>query len=314
MSSLPLGAATTEVAIRPGANMLGTARAAGRAAMVGWKRARWPRPDLPGEPFASRPSLTIELPDDQPISPRLTGVGSLRPELESVFFEVPGDASADDYRRAILETNAAGKNSSTARLWAWRRLKLRYALDRPESEEFQAFRVAINDPSPAGRGLSCALMFARLDRLFREVTLARLSPMLGSAGTVVDPIVVRAEIEARMSRANLRWGDGTLAAVTSHLLSAWKDFGLVTGSKVRRTAIVQPMHPTIVFAATLGRLEGLTDRQILGSRWFALLGLTEADVATLMYDAARAGALGFRSQADVVELDLRPSVHRVEVG
>ena len=157
-------------------------------------------------------------------------------------------------------------------------------------------------------------MFARLDRLFREVTLARLSPMLGSAGTVVDPVVVRAEIEARMTRANLRWGDGTLAAVTSHLLSAWKDFGLVTGSKVRRTAIVQPTHPTIVFAATLGRLEGLTDRQILGSRWFALLGLTESDVATLMYDAARAGALGFRSQADVVELDLRPAAHQVEVG
>lgn len=258
--------------------------------------------------------MTIESPDDQPISPRLTGVGSLRPELESVLANVPAGASADEYRRAILESNAAGKNSATARLWAWRRLKLRYALDRPETEEFEAFRTAMRDPSPAGRGLSCALMFARLDRLFREVTLARVSPMLGSAGTVVDPVALRTEIEARMTRANLGWGDGTLVAVTSHLLSAWKDFGLVTGSKVRRTAMVQPTHPTTVFAATLGRLEGLTDRQILGSRWFALLGLTESDVATLMYDAARAGALGFRSQADVVELDLRPPAHQVEVG
>lgn len=263
---------------------------------------------------ALRRKLSIESPDEQPISPRLTGVGSLRPELESVLANVPAGASVDDYRHAIVEGNAAGKNSATARLWAWRRLKLRYALDRPETEEFKAFRNAMRDPSPAGRGLSCALMFARLDRLFREVTLARLSPMLDGAGTVVDPVVVRAEIEARMSRANLRWGDGTLAAVTSHLLSAWKDFGLVTGSKVRRTAIVQPTHPTVVFAATLGRLEGLTDRQILGSRWFALLGLSESDVATLMYDAARAGALGFRSQADVVELDLRPAANQVEVG
>src|SRR5687767_3801144 len=108
--------------------------------------------------------MTIEHPDDQRISPRLTGVGSLRPELESVLANVPSDASADDYRRAILDSNAAGKNSATARLWAWRRLKLRYALDRPEVEEFQAFRVAIQDPSPAGRGHACALMFARLDR------------------------------------------------------------------------------------------------------------------------------------------------------
>lgn len=258
--------------------------------------------------------MTIEACDDQPISPRLTGVGSLRPELESVFASVPTNASADDYRRAILDSNAAGKNSATARLWAWRRLKLRYALDRPETGEFQAFRVAMHDPSPVGRGHACALMFARLDRLFREVTLARLSPVLGNVGTVADPAVVRGEIEARMAGASLRWGDGTLAAITSHLLSAWKDFGLVTGSKVRRTALVHPTHPTIVFAATLGRLEGLTDRQNLGSRWFALLGLAEADVATLLYDAARAGALGFRSQADVVELDLHPTVPQAEAS
>jgi hypothetical protein len=241
-------------------------------------------------------------------------VGSLRPELESVLANVPSEASADDYRRAILDANAAGKNSATARLWAWRRLKLRYALDRPETPEFQAFRVAMHDPSPVGRGHACALMFARLDRLFREVTLARLSPVLGTVGTVVEPAVVRAEIEARMTGASLRWSDGTVAAITSHLLSAWKDFGLVTGSKVRRTNLVHPTHSTIVLAATLGRLEGLTDRQILGSRWFALLGLVEADVVTLMYDAARAGAIGFRSQADVVELDLQPTGHRAEAS
>src|ERR1035437_1896746 len=118
----------------------------------------------------------IETLDVQPISPRLTGVGSLRPELESVLANAPSDASAAEYRRAILEDNAARKGSVTARMWAWRRLKLRYALDQPEIEEFRSFRRAMVDSSPIGRGHTCALMFARLDRLFREVTLAQLSP------------------------------------------------------------------------------------------------------------------------------------------
>jgi hypothetical protein len=257
---------------------------------------------------------TLEMPDDQPISPRLTGVGSLRPELESVLAHVPADASAGAYREAVFGSNAAGRSSATGRTWAWKGLKSRYGLGQPEAEEFRAFRRAMDDPSPLGRGYTCALMFARLDRLFREVTLTRLSPTLAHSGSLVDPEVVRADIEALMIGANLRWAGSTLASVTRHMLSAWKDFGLVTGSKERRTAPIRPTHPTTVFAATLGRQEGLTDRQILGSRWFALLGLNVSDVTTLLYDAARAGVLSFRTQADVVELDLQPAAHRAAVG
>ena len=246
----------------------------------------------------------IKSPGDQPISPRLTGVGSLRPELESVFANVPSHASAADYREAVVAGNAAGKKSAIGKTWAWKGLKPRYALDRPETEEFRAFRRAMDDPSPTGRGYACALMFARLDRLFRDVTLTRLSPLLARPDTMVNRDGVRGEIESRMAAANLQWAEGTLVSVTNHMLSAWKDFGLIVGSKERRTAVVRPTYATTVFAATLGRLEGLTDRQILRSLWFVLLGLSESDVTTLMYDAARAGALGFRAQADVVEIDL----------
>jgi hypothetical protein len=41
-------------------------------------------------------------------------------------------------RDAILSANAAGKGSQTARMWAWKRLKLRYLLDPsvPEGRHF----------------------------------------------------------------------------------------------------------------------------------------------------------------------------------
>lgn len=253
--------------------------------------------------------LKFERPDGQAIVARLAGAGSMRAELEAVLSQVPEDSGASDYRKALLEENAAGKGTLTGRTWAWKRLKLRYGLDRPESAEFRAFNCAMTDLSPGARGLTCALMFARLDRLFREVTLAKLSPWLAVPGTILDSASVRSEVEDRMAGANLRWSDESLANITAHTLSTWKDFALVAGSKERRTVPIHPTHSTAVFAARLGRLEGLTDRQILSSRWFALLGLDEADVTTHLYDAARAGVLGFRSQADVVELDLPAATH-----
>ena len=256
----------------------------------------------------------LEWPDEQEVKPRLTGVGSLRTELEAVLVAVPSGALAADYRDAVLIRNAVGRRTAIGQKWAWKGLKPRYALDRPESEEFQAFRTAMVDPSPTGRGYACALMLARLDRLFREVTLARLSPLLRAPDTVVDRASIEDEIESTMKRGNRAWTPGTLYSVTNHILSTWKDFGLVVGSKERRTAKVHPTHATTVFAAWLGRLEGLTDRQVLASRWFALLGFSEPDVTTLMYDAARAGAIGFRAQADVIELDLPPITDRHEGG
>lgn len=250
------------------------------------------------------------MPDEQQIKPRLTGVGSLRPELEALFASVPPGASEADYRAAVLVDNVVGRSTSIGQKWAWKSLKPRYALDMPESREFQAFRVAMADSSPLGRGYCCALMFARFDRLFRQVTLSRLSPLLPNDGTPVVGIEVQTEIELEASRAGLRWAESTVASIRRHMLSAWKDFGLVAGSKARRTKAIRPTHETTVFAATLGRLEGLTDRMVLGSRWFALLGLSEPEVMTLMYDAARAGVLGFRAQADVVEIDLPAALDR----
>ena len=240
----------------------------------------------------------------QAITARLAGAGSMRAEIEHVLQAVASGASADGYRRAILDENAARKASASARSWAWLRLKLRYALDRPTSAEFIAFRRAMADPDGAGRGLSAMLMLARRDRLFREVTLGVVAPLLVVSAAQIDIEDVRIDVEGRMQAAGLSWSSQSLAATTNHLLSSWKDFGMIEGSKVRRVAKLRPSHATIRFAVELGRGEGLTDRQNLESTWFRLLGMDAASVEGGLYAAARAGVLDYRSQADVVEIVL----------
>lgn len=252
------------------------------------------------------PAPTLESIDQQEITARLAGAGSMRADLEHVMAAVPDATTAEEFRRAILDENAARKGTGISRMWAWKRLKLRYALDHPGTVEFAAFRRAMRDPDPAGRGLSAMLMFARLDRLFREATLELLVPRLGRPGDTLPLDPVRDYVRRRAAGAGLSWSAESLASVTNHLVSSWKDFGLIEGSKERRAGRVRPSHRTIRFAVELGRAEGRSDRLALDSPWFRLLGMDAAAAEVALRAAARDGALGYRSQADVVEITLPP--------
>jgi hypothetical protein len=255
---------------------------------------------------ALRPLASLEPPDDQPITARLAGAGSLRRELEALLAMAPPNASPDDYRWLLTNENVASKRSATARLWAWKRLKLRYALD-PSLVEHRAFLAGMRGSiDPKERGLLCFLMFARTDRLFREVTLTCVSPHLVREGTVIEPAAIETAIKERAEARDLAWSMSTTDSIRNNLISSLKDFGLLQGSHLRRTIRPRPGEQTTLFAARLCRSEGLTDRQTLDARWFRLLGLDRNQVADLLYAAHRAGILGFRMQADVVELDVPP--------
>lgn len=246
----------------------------------------------------------LEPPDRQPVTARLAGAGSLRTELEALLAAAPPLASPEQYHDLLLKANVAGKGSATGRMWAWKRLKLRYALD-PAIAEHRAFTAVMRSASdPRERGLLCFLMFARTDRLFREVTLECVSPHLAREGAIIEAGSILSAVRQHAEREGLAWSANTLDRAHKHLLAALKDFGLLRGSRTRRVVPPRPGEQVTRFAAQLGRLESLTDRQVLEARWFRLLGLGRDEAVDLLYAAARRGALGFRMQADVVELAL----------
>lgn len=255
-------------------------------------------------PTSPRIAVMLQHPDDQPYLPRLSGAGSLRRELEAVLAKAPPATALEGYRRLILEGNAAEKSSASMRLWTWKRLKVRYLLD-PRISEFRAFRQAMGETSePAERGLLAFLMMARTDRLFREVVGGQITPFLRSPGTVIDATLVRHAIEDIADRADRRWSASVIEGTAVHVLTACRDYGLLEGGAVRRTVAPRPGAATASFGIRLARLEGLGDRRALESRWFRLLGLELEGVLELMHRAARAGAIRFRFQADVAEIEL----------
>ena len=253
----------------------------------------------------SQPATRLAAPDAQPVTARLAGAASLRQELERLLASAAPDTTADEYRHLLLEENAAGKLSASARMWMWKRLKLRYALDAPRSAEFRAFRWAwARAVTPDDRGVLAALMMARTDRLFREVVTELVAPVIGERGAVIDPDAVRRATEEKMKASGLAWSTKSIRNVSTQILTSLKDFGIVEGSRERRTTGIRITPIVATFAAQLGRAEGLTDRQVLESRWFKLLGADTRDASLALHAAAKSGLLTFRMQADVVELHL----------
>jgi hypothetical protein len=252
---------------------------------------------------ATARAATLAPPDTQPFTARLAGAGSLRHELEALLATAPDGANADDFRRLLIEENVAGKASVNQRDWMWKRLKLRYALDSPESAEFKAFRWAMAEATPfADRGLVAALMMARTDRLFREAVTNLVAPELDRRGILVETQRVEGWVVSTAREAGLMWSAKSVGNIANHILSSLKDFGMVSGSRERRTTGIRISPVVATFAALLGRAQGLTDRQLLASEWFRFLG-TDSDGATsALHAASAAGMVSFRMQADVAEL------------
>jgi len=245
-------------------------------------------------------------PAEQPISAQLAAAGSVRHELEDLLAAAPPDASLAVYRELLLQENVAGKRSTVAREKAWVHLKARYLLD-PSVPEYRTFAVAMRGTSDPGvRGPLCLLMLARVNRLFREVTLGCVSPHLGQANTVIDPMAIHDAVLCRVSASGAEWSPITLKRVRQHILSSLKDFGVLRGSATKRTVTPRVGTAVALFATRLAKLEGLTDRQVLDAVWFRLLGLDRDRAIDVLYAVARSGLVTFRLQADVVELSLPP--------
>ena len=248
-------------------------------------------------------TVTLERPSDQRVTARLAGAGSLRAELAAVLDAAQPSEPAAEVRRLILEENIAGKRSATARMWAWKRLKLRYALDSPDSVEYQAFRGAYDRATSASdRGLIVGLMLARTDRLYRDMTLALISPYVQAGGRDLRPVDVAIAVDELRRAHELDWSKESLRSVANHLISSWRDVGLIRPGRGISVAQVRPGPAAASFAAALSKAEGLTDRGVLRSTWFVLLGADEARASDLLREAAASGLLTFKFQADVVEI------------
>jgi hypothetical protein len=243
---------------------------------------------------------------DAPYSSRLSARSALYTDLR-VLLDGRGDAlRSKEYRTLVVEENCLGRASASARRKIWEELSARYRLDATDPL-FAAFWTEWRaSDSEAERGLTAYVLFALNDRLVTDLGLRWLFPRLRAAPAEFEPGDVRAFLEGTVrSHPEVgNWSEETRKAVAQKYCASIRDFGLAKG--VARKVTMRPAlygAPTRLLIRAL-RLVDTPLFEIVQAPGFRLLGIDTPEVVDALGELNRAGALRFRIQGDVVELDL----------
>jgi hypothetical protein len=245
-----------------------------------------------------------------PYLSRLSARSALYTDLSVLLRMVNGASDRDALRSLVVTDNVLTRPSSAARAKLWQELKTRYVLD-PEHPLFATFqREWSRCEGESERALTSYVLLALNDRLVADLGTEWLYPLLRSAPRElrVSDVLAFLDRSADAHPEVERWTAETRLAVAQKYVASVRDFGLAAG-RARKITVRPALYgaPVRLLVAVL-RLAGVKDERILLSRVFRLLAIAEEEVVDALSELHRVGALNFRMQAGVIELetDSRP--------
>ena len=216
-------------------------------------------------------------------------------ELEHVLSAARACSLREDYARAIIEENAAGKQTLSTRKLTDQRMGELYALD-PAVPIFRILRRIwdLDVRSHPLLGLLCAL--AR-DPLLR----ATASPVLSM--TPSTEVARQSLTDAVRDAVGNRLNESILDKVVRNAASSWTQSGHLKGRvrKVRQRA--SPTPGSTAYALALGYLLGYRGQSLFETLWAKVLDGSTAEILRLAYDAKRLGFLDLRQAGEVIEIN-----------
>lgn len=216
------------------------------------------------------------------------------PHLVELLREVPSDASADQYRQAVVEDNILGRPTLAGRQRSFRHLRELYFLD-PGRVEFAALR-SLWDIDPAAQPLLAGLLAFTRDEVLRASFAAVADLPVGSGVTSADlTAAVAAQFGNEMS-------ESTLGKTGRNTGACWTQTGHLAGraKKVRTEVEARPV--AIAYAAYLGHLAGGRSLGVLDNPWSQILGLAPGRTLEALRDAHTQGLLDLLVAGNVVDV------------
>jgi len=239
-------------------------------------------------------------------SSRLSARSALYTELHLLLNAHTAPRPSTDYRALAIGENRLSRPSLAARRKLWKELKARYRLDARDPL-FSAFWAEwCRCASEAERGLTAYVLFALNDRLVADLGTEWFFPLLRRAPAEIrlgDLLAYLKRSEAAHPEVG-SWSEKTRVAVVTKYTTSIRDFGLAKGI-VRKTTVRPALYgaPVRLLVRAL-RLAGVVPFDLVRARIFRLLGLDGSEVIDALGELNRVGALRFRMQGNVVELDV----------
>jgi len=242
---------------------------------------------------------------DAPYVSRLSARSALYTDLRLLLDNASSVLPDGGYRAFVLDENRLRRSSGSSRNKLWKELSARYRLVGADPL-FVVFQEEWSRcASEAERALTAYVLLALNDRLVGDLGMYWLFERLRSAPAElrVDDVLGFVARSAREHPEAGRWSETTTLRVAQHYLASLRDCGLARGT--RRKVTVRPAlyaGPVRLLVRALA-LAGISGLSALRSPLFRLLALDSAEVIDALGELNGAGALRFRMQADIVELD-----------
>jgi len=219
-------------------------------------------------------------------------------DLSSVLATCPPTFTLQDYKRAVIDENVAGKASHSSRQRTYRYLRELYALD-PEVPDFRAL-LRLWSRDIQGRGQMALLMAVSRDRALASTAHAILS-------LVESEVVTSADLADAVEREYPgAYSDKIRAKIGRNTLSSWTQSGYLV--RVRRSVVqrqvVDPTLGAVVLALVIGLSEGRTGERLFESSSAMLVDSSVATLHDRAHEASRKGWLEYRSRGGVTDVDL----------
>lgn len=219
-------------------------------------------------------------------------------DLSSVLAQCDPASTLDQYRKAIVEYNIAGKESLSSRQRTFRYLRELYALDL-EVPEFRAL-LRLWRRERQGRPVVAILCAASRDAALRATAKAVLQRPEGLKVTSHD---LAAGVDACYPGA---YSPNIRDKIGRNALSSWTQAGYLsrTGRSPAFRSHIDPSPAAVAMALVLGSRAGMSGERLFTG---AIAQLLDAPVPTLhdrAHDASRKGWLQYRSLGNVTEVDV----------
>lgn len=220
----------------------------------------------------------------------------MQDELRALLAAEQSSASAEDYRRAIIDHNILEKSTASNRLKTYKYMRSLYALD-PEICLFREMRRLLNFAADDSRLMMGLLSMAR-EPILRECLSMVLQTPIGKS-------IGRPEFEAWIrTHAPGQYSDSMFVSFSHNLYASFYQFGFLGKSIGKARTRVRPVSgiASATYAAFLDWLEGRSGIAMLQGTYSRSLDLAQDEHVALLQSAGRQGLLKAAYSGGVLDL------------